>query len=84
MGYTSLILMLGMVGGPLLAGVLADTTGSYQTGFTILAALAATGSVLFALARPPAIGHIEEPGAAADGEVLAAETGDRTEERPPV
>jgi MFS family permease len=57
MGYTSLILMFGMVGGPLLAGVLADTTGSYRTGFTILAALAATGSVLFALARPPSIGQ---------------------------
>lgn len=54
MGYTSFLLMFGTVGGPLLAGILADTTGSYRTGFTILAALAATGSLLFALARPPA------------------------------
>lgn len=54
MGYTSVVLMFGMVGGPLLAGILADVTGSYRIGFTILAILAATGSALFALALPPA------------------------------
>lgn len=53
MGYSSIILMVGMVGGPLFAGVLADVTGSYRTGFTILAGLSATGSLLFALAAPP-------------------------------
>lgn len=53
MGYSSLILMFGMVGGPLLAGVLADVTGSYRTGFTILALLSATGSAMFALSMPP-------------------------------
>jgi MFS family permease len=55
MGYSSIILMFGMVGGPLFAGVLADVTGSYRAGFTILAALSATGSLLFALATPPAL-----------------------------
>lgn len=53
MGYSSVILMVGMVGGPLLAGILADVTGDYRVGFTILAALAATGSLFFAAARPP-------------------------------
>lgn len=53
MGYSSIILMFGMVGGPLLAGILADVTGDYRTGFTILAVLAATGSLLFAFAKPP-------------------------------
>jgi MFS family permease len=53
-GYTSIILMLAMVGGPLFAGILADTTGSYQLGFTILAILATTGTALFLLAKPPA------------------------------
>lgn len=53
MGYSSVVLMFGMVGGPLLAGIMADVTGSYRIGFTILAGLAASGSVLFALARPP-------------------------------
>jgi MFS family permease len=63
MGYTSLILMFGMVGGPLLAGILADVTGSYQTGFTILAVLAASGSAMFALAKPPAQ-PVSQPSAA--------------------
>lgn len=54
MGYTSLILMFGMVGGPLFAGILADQTGSYQIGFTILAVLAASGGAMFVLAKPPA------------------------------
>jgi MFS family permease len=54
MGYTSLVLMVGIVGGPLFAGILADVTGSYRIGFTILAVLAASGSVMFALAKPPA------------------------------
>lgn len=53
MGLSSVILMLGIVGGPLLAGVLADVTGSYQTGFTILALLAGAGMLFFALASPP-------------------------------
>lgn len=53
MGYTSLILMFGMVGGPLFAGIVADQTGSYQVGFTILASLAAVGAAMFALAKPP-------------------------------
>lgn len=54
MGFSSMIVMLGTVGGPLFAGVLADVTGSYRLGFTLLAALSATGSLLFALATPPA------------------------------
>lgn len=53
MGFTSMVLMIGMVGGPLFAGILADATGDYRFGFTILALLAGTGSLLFLLARPP-------------------------------
>lgn len=53
MGYSSIILMFGMIGGPLIAGILADVTGSYQAGFTILAVLAAFGGLLFAAAVPP-------------------------------
>jgi sugar phosphate permease len=53
-GFSSMIAMLGMMGGPLVAGILADRTGTYQAGFTALAAMAALGSVFFALAtRPP-------------------------------
>jgi MFS family permease len=53
MGFSSLIVMLGMVIGPILAGVVRDMTGSYTTGFVILAALAGLGSVWFYLAKPP-------------------------------
>jgi PGF-CTERM protein len=53
-GISSMIVMLGMMGGPLLAGILADRTGSYVPGFSVLAALAALGSVAFVLARRPA------------------------------
>ncbi|MGF1596373.1 MAG: MFS transporter [Acidimicrobiales bacterium] len=53
MGLSSLVVMLGMIGGPLLAGILADTTGSYRLGFTILAFLAGAGLTFFVLASPP-------------------------------
>lgn len=39
--------------GPLVAGVLADMTGDYKTGFTVLALIAASGPVLFLSARKP-------------------------------
>jgi MFS family permease len=52
-GLSSMIVMLGMMGGPVIAGVIADRTGSYVGGFLALAALAAVGSVFFLLARPP-------------------------------
>ena len=54
MGISSLIVMLGTTFGPLIAGILADVTGSYRTGFTILAGLAAAGMTFFVLASPPA------------------------------
>lgn len=52
-GVSSTIVMFGMVGGPLVAGVLADRTGSYELGFSILATFAAVGSIFFVLARRP-------------------------------
>ncbi|MGE0685838.1 MAG: MFS transporter [Dehalococcoidia bacterium] len=53
MGFSSMISVLGNISGPLIAGFLADATGGYETGFTILAVLAALGSVFFLLARRP-------------------------------
>jgi len=53
-GVSSMIVMIGMMAGPLVAGILADITGSYVPGFSVLAAMAAVGSVFFALARRPA------------------------------
>jgi PGF-CTERM protein len=54
-GVSSMFVMIGMMAGPLVAGILADRTGSYVPGFTVLAALAALGSVSFTLARRPRI-----------------------------
>ena len=53
-GMSSMIVMLGMINGPLVAGILADRTGSYIPGFSTLAAFAGLGSICFVLARRPA------------------------------
>jgi MFS family permease len=53
MGFSSMIIMWGMISGPLIAGVMADRFGNYQYGFTVLAALAALGSIFFFLAKKP-------------------------------
>ncbi len=53
MGFSSLIVMFGTVGGPFIAGVLADQTGSYRSGFTILAIAAGLGMSFFILSVPP-------------------------------
>ena len=66
MGFSSLIVMLGMILGPLIAGALADATGGYETGFTLLGILAGVGSLFFVLAPPPA-----PPAAAETPEQLA-------------
>jgi len=54
MGFSSLIVMLGTAGGPLIAGFLADATGDYRLGFTILALIAGAGLTFFVFATPPA------------------------------
>jgi sugar phosphate permease len=54
LGLSFLILIVGQVGGPLLAGILADVSGDYRLGFTVLALLAGVGSFFFVLARRPA------------------------------
>ena len=53
MGFSSLIVMLGMSGGPIYAGYMADIHGNYQFGFSTLALGALLGSLCFAFARPP-------------------------------
>jgi MFS family permease len=57
MGFSSLIVMLGSISGPLVAGVLYDATQSYAIGFTVLAVLAGLGSIFFVFStrpKPPA------------------------------
>ena len=68
MGFSSMIMMVGMITGPLLAGFLFDQTGAYTSGFTVLAVGAGLGSIFMYLARPPA------PPAATDRPEAEAET----------
>lgn len=54
MGLSAIVIAMGQVAGPMVAGMLADLSGNYRTGFTVLALIAASGSMLFVLARKPA------------------------------
>jgi sugar phosphate permease len=53
LGLSAILISLGQVAGPLIAGALADLTGDYRLGFTLLALTAGSGSVLFLLAKKP-------------------------------
>lgn len=53
LGLSFMIIVIGQIGGPMIAGMAADITGSYRTGFTALALLAGMGSVFFVLAKRP-------------------------------
>lgn len=54
LGLSAFIIAAGQVAGPMVAGGLKDLTGDYRMGFTVLALIAGSGSVLFLLARKPA------------------------------
>lgn len=53
MGASTLVFMPGQLLGPITAGLMADAFGDYRWGFTLLAGLAAFGSLAFRLATPP-------------------------------
>ena len=53
LGLSAVLVSLGQVGGPLVAGGFADLTGNYRAGFTLLALVVGAGSLLFLLARKP-------------------------------
>ncbi len=54
LGLSFMIIVIGQIGGPMIAGILADMTGNYRAGFTTLALLAGLGSAFFLLAKRPA------------------------------
>ena len=54
MGVSNGIIIIGTIAGPLIAGYVYDTTGSYRIGFDILAAMSGAGAFFFLLARRPA------------------------------
>lgn len=53
MGFSSLIVMFGMSGGPIVAGLMADASGNYESGMTLLAAGSFLGSFCFLAATRP-------------------------------
>ena len=53
LGLSAILISLGQVGGPLIAGGFADLTGNYRVGFTVLALIVGSGSLLFLMARKP-------------------------------
>ncbi len=53
LGLSTVLLAVGQIGGPMIAGMMADLTGDYRAGFTLLALLAGLGSLFFVLARKP-------------------------------
>ena len=53
MGFSSLIVMMGVTVGPLAASVLYDQTGSYTPGFLVLALASAIGALCFLFATKP-------------------------------
>jgi MFS family permease len=64
LGMSSLLVTVGTIAGPIFAGFLADKTGSYELGFTILAIVSGIGSVFFMVARrpsPPVAPHPPTP-----------------------
>jgi sugar phosphate permease len=54
MGFSSLIILIGMVFGPIVAGQSYDITGSYQAGFIGLAIVGGLGSLAFVWSTRPA------------------------------
>ena len=82
MGFSSLVMMIGMIVGPVIAGISYDVTGSYEIGFTLLAVLAAMGSVFFMFATKPTLPAPSSPapapeaGAPSNGARLPARGGE--------
>lgn len=53
MGVSNMVIILGTISGPLIAGLVYDRTGDYRIGFDIIAAIALAGSIFFIMARKP-------------------------------
>ena len=53
LGLSATVVMWVQISGPLLAGIIADATGDYQIGFTLMALLAGAGTLFFLGAKKP-------------------------------
>lgn len=61
MGLSVPVITIGQVLGPLLVGVVRDTTGSYGPGLAVIAGAALVGAVAFLVAKPPSPRRISSP-----------------------
>ncbi|MGF1599385.1 MAG: MFS transporter [Acidimicrobiales bacterium] len=68
MGWSSLIMMLGTMSGPIIVGMVRDATGSYTIGFTIITVGASLATVFFLLAGRPSLPAADGAMAAGDGD----------------
>ena len=55
MGWSALIMMLGTMSGPIIVGLLRDSTGSYTAGFTVITIGASLAVGFFFLATKPSL-----------------------------
>ncbi len=53
MGFSSMVIMIGSIAGPIIPARLVDITGGYEAGFTTIAIIAALGCLFFMLAVRP-------------------------------
>jgi OFA family oxalate/formate antiporter-like MFS transporter len=53
LGTSSLVTMWGSIIGPLVAGIMADVTGTYEAGFIFLALLSGLGAIFFLMTKRP-------------------------------
>jgi len=60
LGTSSLVTMFGSILGPLVAGFMADQTGTYEAGFIFLAILSGLGAVFFLMTKRPVHPDLQE------------------------
>ena len=53
MGFSSLVMVWGVMAGPVVVGLLADRQGDYTPGFWVLAAIASVAVAMFAISSKP-------------------------------
>ena len=70
MGISSLIIMIGMSSGAIIAGVLADVFGDFKIAFTLFAVSSVVGSACFFFAKRPTHPDHEEPSPATSNNVM--------------
>ncbi|HEY3118616.1 MAG TPA: MFS transporter, partial [Chloroflexota bacterium] len=58
-GFASMVTPVGLFFGPVVVGLIADSTGDYRPGFAFVACMTAIGIFCFLLARRPVLPGME-------------------------